>query len=269
MRSSRLLIPLLVAANVAASVAVLVAWDRRSAESVRYLVLGLTLSQPSLLAIWVAMGRKGSLWRYSALLAVIVGWSVAWEAKVGPHLSVKGIFLVQIGILLLSEAVFTFGAVSLARLAGACVSATNSPAAVDPAGFQFTLRQLLVLTTVLAIAMGLIRWLVPVEALRGALRYLHLLVGISGAAAAIALAALWAALGIGWPALRLLTLLLMVVGATTGFACLNSQIEIDESLPWFGPQALLVYASLLVVRAAGYRLTWQRRRRAVAGPPDG
>jgi hypothetical protein len=122
MRTSRLLIALLVAATILVDVVVLVVWESafRKSESLAYCyVVGLTFSQLNLTAIWVALGRKRGLWRCSALLAVIIGWSIAWGAKSGQR------ELVVVGVLLPAQAVFIIGALWLARLTGARVVCGN------------------------------------------------------------------------------------------------------------------------------------------------
>ena len=81
------------------------------------------------------------------------------------------------------------------------------------------------------------------------------------------MAALWATLGVGWPTVRLSVLLSIVAAAVTGLAYLRFFVPtIIASCILVVPQVLIVFVSLLVVRVAGYRLTWQRRARAVAGP---
>jgi hypothetical protein len=162
------------------------------------------------------------------------------------------------GILLLAQAGFIISALRLARMTGAAMVYPNDPnAAVHRERPQFTLRQLLLLMTILAIAMGLIRWLVPADRLRllSTAHWWVQLVANAGAGAAVTLAALWTALGTRWPAVRLLALLLTAAVARLIVFAHSPAV----ARMFIGAQGSLVFASLLVVRAAGYRLTWPRR----------
>jgi hypothetical protein len=127
--------------------------------------------------------------------------------------------------------------------------------------------------TILAIAMGLIRWLAPTEALRaalfGILFSLPAVALLTGAWAATTLASLWMALGARWLAGRLIVFVLAVAVPAVVLTCLIPESATIDWLRVALPQTLIVFISLLVVRLAGYRLTWQRRASAVAGPPDG
>jgi hypothetical protein len=255
-----MLVGLLVATTIVVDVVAMAVVDSTfpGRESLVYhFLVGLTLSQPSLLAIWVAMGRKGPLWRCSAIVAVIVGWSVAWRARFAAN-------ALEVGVALLVQAGFIIGVLGLARLVGAgVVCATEAGRALSPRKFQFTLRQLLVLMTLLAIAMGLIRWFGPPEAPSVLRRWRSVLElgAFTGSGAAVTLAALWAALGVGWPALRLLFLASIVAAAVTGLAYLLPASASRDLWVLLASQSLLVFVSLLVVRMAGYRLAWRAGRR--------
>ena len=86
-----------------------------------------------------------------------------------------------------------------------------------------------------------------------------ILAGILLGSGITALGALWIALGVRWPAVRIVVL---VVTSIAGVAILQltvgSRGELGEFVTFFVVQAVYLVVSLWLVRLAGYQLVWRR-----------
>ena len=88
------------------------------------------------------------------------------------------------------------------------------------------------------------------------------LVGFLLSNALIALGALWIALGVRWPAVRIVVLMVTSIAGVTIFRLATGySTEAWEIVTYFVAQAVYLVGSLWLVRLAGYRLVWRRRVR--------
>jgi hypothetical protein len=238
----------------------------------------LQLSQVSLMAIWLALGRTSGPLRLMGTVMVVAlwSWALADYAPRDVHLKVSAIDLTALTV-----------AVSVpllvARWLGLrLVDVSSAPEAEDLAGgsrrFQFSIAYLLGWITALALMLGMLQYVTPFWNLQmGRHNALWALsVEWRGAVfrighAALAWSALWAVLGKRRPVVRILTL--CAVGGTAvittflanprfagGIACV---------LALFSLEALLLISPLVVFRVAGYRLRVRRGKWKQGGTPGG
>jgi hypothetical protein len=134
----------------------------------------------------------------------------------------------------------------------------------EPAGpaYQFSIRQLLGWTIALAVTFGTLKWIVgDVLLLMRGLREIRIAPLLAGRCA-IALAALWAALGTRWLNLRLLTLGLAAICAFYTLPTMPAAAIVESRALRF-METVLLAGSLWVFRVAGYRVQFRARLRKV------
>jgi len=273
MRGSRLLITLLIVAAVLVDVVVLsvVASIRGVPPQWPHpgviLLFSLSMSQVSLAALWTGFGGRSLYWRVGGLMLCAVLWSryTAWiiaPERIDDYASLYG-------SLLLAQTIAILVPLSVARLRGLklvrkgdvdCVEDTTG----DRSRLQFSLREMLSWTTTFAVVLGALRCTVDYQLLPSYLGDWRDLTVLSLDNALLALAALWAVLGSGRPALRALILVLATAAAiTTGGALAH----VDVLWPFAVLcliEVLWLLASLCVFRVAGYRVVgraqagWER-----------
>ncbi len=268
MRSSRLLIGLLVLASVAVDAMVLMSvgiqrwvppvWPHPTLG----LLFALAFSQVSLVAIWLGLGRRPSPWRLICLVLTVVAWSGAlpWVLRDGPPFHTPtpwAIMLLGLGLLVVIG-------VAIARALGATLVEIDAPAdpRVDGLGRrQFSLGYLLAWMTAVPIVLGTLQYMVPGELLGDAIqRSLDMdVVLINGGLAITALACLGAMLGTSVPIWRsiLLVVIVAVVIAVEIQLAVTPVAQRTLILMHFS-HVLLLAGSLAVVRIAGYRLVRER-----------
>jgi hypothetical protein len=134
-----------------------------------------------------------------------------------------------------------------------------------PQRFQFSIRYLLGWMTALAVMLGTLKYVGFFDYVPRDSRTVWFTVIFSGSRAVIALAALWAALGTRWPAVRIIVLLL---ATTVAFGALWLPEVGGPGSAYFVMlyflEALLLVGLLWVFRVAGYRLSFRSRRQARA-----
>jgi len=261
MKGSRLLIVLLLLATVLVDCAVLVAAGQRPSfpNPVLISVWALQISQVSLAAIWLGLGRKPAPLRLVGAVAVAALWS--WALSTLPDAG----NVEQWAVLLMAHT----AAVSVPLLAvrslglqlvdvSAAKGAEKLPA--GPQRLQFSIGYLLGWTTALAVIMSILHYVAPHDhtSLKP-LAELPVVPFVIGRAVMVP-AAVWAALGTRWWALRVLVL---PVTSATAFGV----ILLAEPLFAGGAgysvllcflEAVLLVGSLCVFRVAGYRLRVRR-----------
>ncbi|MFH1922644.1 MAG: hypothetical protein ABIP48_22500, partial [Planctomycetota bacterium] len=275
MLSARLLIPLLVAATVLVDLVVLSVllydegFPRDWPHPVVAVFCSLAMAQVSLVALWTGFGGKSLPWRVMGLVVAIVLWSVLTAPTLNPteieeSQSIWTIFL-------LAQAAGVLIPLSIARMMGvklvrASAVDVTGQAASGQGRLQFSLGYLMSWITVVAVAMGLLHYTVgyPFLPWLGELWWMLLVVDI--AHSALALAALWGALGTRRPTLRAIVLAL-----TTGAVIFVGYklAHVDDLLPYAALcllQLLWLVASLCVVRVAGYRVVRRVRAGAEEAP---
>jgi len=292
MKNARLLAILLVAATVLVDlVALSAAADSHGfppewPHPARVVLVALAMSQVSLAAIWMGWGRAWLSWRTLILVLTVVVWSrlmawsvqpdsadTLWNALVAVWFSSRGILSEPDGIIrpatmygqVLSAQCLGFLVPScLVRIAGAKLIRESDVQQPDETirnrrRSQFSLGYLLSWMTVLAVSLG---------ALQHAFDY-RFLWDFGGwswwswwvfplAYAALALAALWTALGTRRPWLRCVALALTTVG---GIAAVDRLAVTRAYTAFCVLQVAWLLASLWVVRVAGYRIVRAPRAR--------
>jgi hypothetical protein len=226
-------------------------WDPLSpAASWRGFALGtlcmLGFSQGALLAIWIALGERGTLWRVAlaavgtvVYLACFHDADEAWLAAILYDMEVMVVLLL------------------CARLMGLELTRSGQRSTVRPR-FQFFIREILAWTTALAVVLSagkclfLLRWY-PILMRNTAVYFVWL-----GTDAILVAAFMWAALGQRRTILRVILPPVAVVVAGALFAGFFHE-QLLRTTIGLGFMAFWIVASLLVVRWAGYRLTWQWR----------
>jgi hypothetical protein len=211
-------------------------------------------SQGTLFALWVALGGKRTLWRIILAVAVVVVYGSCLHHVDHEWLTATiGQTVVLTPILL------------LARLTGLELTrSVDSQAA--PRRFQFSIWDMFVWTTALALVLSVFEFLSGGRLLTPAhshvagemivpnpiLRLLLVLMLVN-------LPSIWAALGKSWTMARIL-LLPVMIGLTAAVLTAHhgQQFYIYCTIALSGMSAWLL-ASLAVVRLAGYRLTWRWR----------
>jgi len=253
----------LVAFHVALAPALLAISFRVVQQQLLYLpivlaALGTVLGQFCLLVLWLAMGtnplRSRLLGTFLAAVYLVSLFPVcrepfdptAWDDS-----------LAGLGVALVGMWLFAAGIACVRRWIGRIVLVPN-PARLPRARPQFTVSQVLLLTAVVAILFGLRR--VISSAWEQSFWY-GTLINFAYLAVVLAidlLLALWATLGGGRTAVRLPLVLVMAAAMGLLFA------QVAPYANWWGgfiiygllsfAAAVVVVASLLVVRSCGYRL---------------
>jgi hypothetical protein len=254
MKRPRLLIGILAGLHIV--LAALVLWRYAFIEAFHRrptdLLDMLLLSQSNLLGFWTALGGKRTPWRVTLTVVGIVvclaacDWSGYYDLRSGAVL----VFVwqtINVSVLLL-----------LARMMGLKLIQTGSERVEQELGrFQFSLWQMLSWTTVFAIVLSALHYL-PYN-LQPDFRFNPIVARIAVSCGSVALASMWVALGRRWLIARVV-LLVATIGSgaavlwysagarfeTWAYFCLLLLIQAAWTTGW-----------LLVVRWAGYELTWR------------
>ena len=254
---------------------------RTSAElDPRVLLAGevLAFSQVSLMAVWLAWGRRpvAAPGRLLGTWLMIAFWSLLFRSTVPPGDGWR-LMSTTLGIVFLAEAVVVAAPLLVARLRGFELG-DDLPQplakAARPGAFQFTLGSLLLWTAVTAFCLGTAALVFDFDRLdQVSLGYLLPLVMLGGGHGLIALALVWAVLGTRWLPVRI-----VLVGLMIG-ALVLAHAKIPGILGFYGQAwgdwhrfltpALLCAPVLLVslgaVRTSGLRIV--RRVRSTARSP--
>jgi len=271
MRGSRLLIGLLLLATVLVDWAVVetVGPFPLTLHPTRLFALTLQVSQVSLMAIWLALGRtSGPLRLMGAVMVVALwSWALADYAPRDVHLKVSAIDLTALTVAVSAPLL-------VARWLGLrLVNVSSASEVEDLAGglkrFQFSIAYLLGWITAVAFMLGMLQYVTPFWNLR--LGYHNALWGLflewrsvvfRIGRAALAWSALWAVLGNRRPVVRILTLCAVggTAATTTFLANPGHAGGFAYVLALFLLEAMLLISSLVVFRIGGYRLKVGRRR---------
>lgn len=222
------------------------------------LLFALISADLGLLATWGALSTVRFTWRIPAVLAATVYLRAVQNAAYGRIMSSFFQFVMTTVLILIVLSILRYGRrrLRLTRLT------EDSP---GREGFQFTIRHIMLATAVVAILLGLR------QAIPGINMFLAFVVSTSFVVA-IKLAMLWATLGTGRPALRLFVTVPTAVAAGA-VSVFYAGVPSSVGLRWLivpaiaGLQAILIAASLLVVRSCGWRLVSGGDVRAEPQPP--
>jgi len=226
--------------------------------------LTLVFTQAGLIGIWGGLSTIRIAWR---LTAVVATTAFAWAALFivnpagGKHIAIH-IMLNTVPILVVLSVVrYSRRRLRLAHLAN------ETPAAN---GFQFSIRHLLLATAIVAIVLGIGR---GVRTFGNTQSGVVAMVIYPFCFSLVALATLWAALGIGRPIPRVAVVVLTAFAVGTIPMYYNGMLG-QAGLGWwcmmwsamFGLQAIISAASLLVVRSCGWRMVSGATNTAMPAP---
>ena len=214
---------------------------------VSYSLISLFVSQGILIGVWTALGGKRTPLR---VMLTVIGIVTCVRVMDSPYT----LFLI---ILALSNQTTTMIVLLLpSRLLGLELNLPTKDKWQSPP-FQFTIKDLLVWTTVLAVSLSAFHYM--------AKEFYYDFVSMNGFTeianlAGVGIASIWVVFGKRWISLRVLALLLSI-----GFGMLMLTLT-KSFLFWDSGFLLTIEAawtigSLAVVRWAGYQMTWHWRLR--------
>lgn len=252
MKSPALLIALLVSAHVLVS---LVVGTRIRLDGPGPSVWGLVgiplfISQIALMATWLCFGRFRFLVRLIVTAIVMWIWLVVYS-NAGGRAAIPWSFLIMAIASAVAIVLFAF------RWFGLTVARHNERHADQRESFQFSIGQLLIWMTVVAVSLGILKG--------GELRDTNtddivMCLLIATFMAPIAITSLWAALGERYFIWRFATAVLHPFAATAIINVMMGFTFRDESGYILSILITIIcLLSLLVVRMAGYRLVRVRR----------
>jgi hypothetical protein len=259
MRHPRRLIGSFLAATVLVDLAMLaVGPDLRGPSLSGAMAVGLCFSQISTAAIWLALGQTAIPLRIVLALLILIAWTANLLGMVVWHEDWREIMLLT--GMLAGAVVAPLIALRPLGLRVSRRSFSNGAATAlnGRQPLQFSIRYMLGLMTALAVVLGTLKWTVSFELLP-----LHRLVEpelaiLAAGRGLVAWAALWAALGNRWTAVRMIVFVAAIVASYGGLLLSSRSYYYDYDFwffAWlFSLEALLLFSSLWVFRVAGYRV---------------
>ena len=248
MKHPRLAISAMAAVHLLLFILLVLSWEPwEELTWILYSCVAIFASQGCLLGLWVALGGKPTPWR--AVLVVIVAAVWGWSMQGQQHQ--LNLATSEAVAVLTGQTFQVMGILLLARFMGLALETGGHGSENQIRHLQFSVGQALSWMTAFAVFMAATHYLKNFFSnyfdIGQACFFLSFL--------AVTLAAMWLIFGSRWVALRCLTLLVQ--------SCLGT-IWISRFLQerWWpcaallGCEAVVTAASLLVVRLAGYRLTW-------------
>lgn len=250
MKRLPLLIVLLVLAHVLAS---LVVWTQMDFKVPIpgwriWFEVALSISQIGLMAVWLCFGRTGFLIRLVMTALVMWTWVLAYS-----HAESESMPWPLLMMAIASSVVLIlFGL----RWFGLAISDLGERERVGQDAFQFSIWQLLVWMTVVAISLGLLKATGPRSA---SANDLVVIVALGILLAPVAMSSLWLALGQGRLGWRIVVAILypLLAAAAFGLVADNNPLnEVGHRIAML--TTILCLLSLFVVQQSGYRLVWLR-----------
>jgi len=230
-------------------------------EVARLVLPSLACAQVSLVAIWVALGGTSLPWRLVGLIVVVASW-VGLVAVARSAAAPEKFFETYGTVFLLSDAIAVLGPVAVARFAGVRLGTTTEILSTpDPLAnrgrWQFSLGYLFSWLTAVAVTLGLLKWTIDYQVVPSLLAQWDEMTVASVGSAAIALVALWTALGTRRPALRIGLLGVTTVTAIAFYRLLGGLHLWLPAVLICLVQVFWLLASLGVCRVAGYRIVFR------------
>jgi hypothetical protein len=230
------------------------------------LAWGLCQSQISMAAVWLALGQTSPVLRTTLSLLILIAWN-ALLGILGRHDWCETMLFtgVMAGAVVAPLLALRPLGLRVSRLSFSNGAATSWN---DRQPLQFSIRYMLGLMTALAVVLGTLKWIVSFE-----LQPLHLLVVpevaiIAAGRGLVAWAALWAALGNRWTAVRIIVFVAAVVASYGGLMLTDRRYYYADFWIFvllFSLEALLLFGSLWVFRVAGYRVgIWKTQNEEAA-----
>ncbi|MCC6124961.1 MAG: hypothetical protein IT426_08365 [Pirellulales bacterium] len=218
-----------------------------------YLLLALFPSQGGLISIWAALGRRTPLRVALACIGIVVCLRIVngHHSDIRPAMVYLSIQAASMTILLL-----------LFRLTGLAM-ATTPLESRSPKPFQFTIMQIMTWTATVAVILSALHYL-PSDYARffASSRQIRFTLAIVVNQGSVAITSIWLVFGTKWRVLRILGVL-VAIGTGTWLLYDYYDWRFGMLLSF---EAAWTILSLLVVRWAGYRLTWDWRLRRFKEP---
>ena len=216
-------------------------------DIILYALFMLVPSQGALLAVWIVLGGGRMMWRGLAFLSAIV---YVW------CFSARGIDTYDLLTLMLAELGLCTAILLVARCTGLQL-VRLSGRSLTPGRFQFYIRDMLIWTTALAVALSTWHYL-PARMLGWMDRFDACTLFAS--LASVAGVSMFSALGRGWIVARIVRLpVIVILAATLWNLASGGRLQWSWFALYLSLMAFWLVASFLVLRYAGYRLAWRPR----------
>jgi hypothetical protein len=213
------------------------------------------LAEAALLGLWSGLGRCPWPIRVCTVVPILL---VLWGTALAEQGGLTARDAVALGLLIGLRCAAGSLVVSALQFGMARLSLRRVSDVPSRKGFQFSLSQILIAMAVVAVALTVGKVTRDMGGAGTWMRILAMLLVITPCNALIDLATLWGALGTGHPLLRLSAVvpLAFAVGLASAFG-ITSHVDWQQFLLWSrltGTTAIIIAATLLVVRSAGWRL---------------
>jgi hypothetical protein len=225
--------------------------------------LAILFANAGLLGLWAAVGRTPRRIRLPSVVAGLIGLASTTfiQNRYGPTL--EGTILDFLVIFL--PAAVVFGTVIGLRFVNRPLTMCQvGESRSVPEDLQFTIKHLLLVTTMIAVIVAIGKWLHSFEITSGFRSHIILLAVLVPCFSVVELATFWATLGLGNPLRRLM----VVLPAASAVGLIPPLYMVGMSaIDWaclLGLQVLITATSLLVVRFCGWRLCRVQRDMVVA-----
>ena len=236
------------------------------------LAWGLCFSQISMAAIWLALGRTPGPRRITLALLILIAWNANLLGMMRRYDYWCDFMLIT--VVLAGAVVAPLMALRPLGLRVSRVSFGNGAATAwnNRQPLQFSIRYMLGLMTALAVVLGTLKWIVSFELqpLQGLVE--PELAILAAGRGLVAWAALWAALGNRWTAVRMIVFVAATVASYGGLLLSDRRYYYDDFWIFvllFSLEALLLFSSLWVFRMAGYRVGIWRTQNEEAAASNG
>jgi hypothetical protein len=224
-------------------------------------LFALIFSQTGLMAVWIAMGRTFLPWRILGGFLWIVTWCMLMELLgAGPDTSYSLAWCSY----LVAQLVIVLVILGINSFAGWRIQVSDKsemPLPEQKPPFQFTLWDIFVWMTVLAIILGLIESLQFMRIMPSSKgMWISLLIGLFNSS--LTLSTLWAVNGQKYPVFRAVQLFI-VFGIIMSTLLISGAIRKPSVFMMFTQELLLLIGSFYVFRLEGFRLV---RRNSIIQP---
>ncbi|MBN2294082.1 MAG: hypothetical protein JXM70_16770 [Pirellulales bacterium] len=226
----------------------------------RYLLFyDVMLGQICLLTFWLVLGRRYGPLRLVLLVCGILVWTFVMCHRDGNHFQ-----LIFLECTFLIFALLVGTPIGIARIFGLNITGPRDAQPIDlmdsqKHSSQFSLSTLFAWTTSLAICLGISRWIISVdqsaEEVGSLLKAFPLFLAIT----ITAYVSLWLVLGTRWFYTRIIVFFLTVCSIICLIRGPFEPGRISDNIIFYGGLAILLNLSLLLIRAAGFRLVFQRK----------
>lgn len=261
----RLLLSLLIVASALLDLAVVALLSGLTPNDLPAMFYGLAFAQVTWAAAWTGLGGWPRLAGLALTILAAAGLSGAGLCLSVPDGTTRTMLL--FASLAASTLLVSLGA-RAAGLAIETVEDASDRSGGEPGYRQFTLRQMLGAMAVLAVVLGLLRYLIDFPAVPGLGDWGTLgfeLASLCGSSSVLALAVIGCVLWRCWRRV-FLPVLLAAVGLSIAAITFISTTDLPFAAMFCLCQVGWLLAATAALRVAGYRTRWARRRGAEGGP---